>query len=85
MKNLWLRKFLVRVRTSKGRALASELVLLRGGLSSEIALQGGSLESEIMYRGVCANFEKMKICFLLQVLDNPPTSPAVNATGTIVL
>ena len=32
---------------SKGRAPASELVLLKGGLPSEIALQGGSLESKI--------------------------------------
>ena len=29
------------IRTYKGRAPASELVLLRGGLPSEIALQGG--------------------------------------------
>ena len=46
------------IRTSKGRAPASELVLLRGGLPSEIALQGGSLESKIVYRGVGADFEK---------------------------
>ena len=46
------------IRTSKGRAPASELVLLRGGLSSEIALQGGSLESKIVYRRVGADFEK---------------------------
>ena len=46
------------IRTSKGRAPASELVLLSGGLSSEIALQGGSLESKIVYRGVGADFEK---------------------------
>ena len=45
---------------SKGRAPASELVLLRGGLASEIALQGGSLESKIVCRGVGANFEKPK-------------------------
>ena len=31
------------IRTSEGRAPASELVLQRGSLSSEIALQGGSL------------------------------------------
>ena len=46
------------IRTSKGRASASEFVLLSGGLSSEIALQGGSLESKIVYRGVGADFEK---------------------------
>ena len=33
------------IRTSKGRAPASELALLMGGMPSEIALQGGSLES----------------------------------------
>ena len=46
------------IRPSKGRAPASELVLLRGGLPSEIALQGGSLEFKIVYRGVGADFEK---------------------------
>ena len=53
------------IRTYKGRAPASELVLLRGGLPSEIALQGGSLESKIVYRGVRADFEKPKIRFRL--------------------
>ena len=53
------------IRTYKGRAPASELVLLRGGLPSEIALQGGSLESKIVYRGVRADFEKPKIRFWL--------------------
>ena len=48
------------IRTYKGRAPASELVLLRGGLRSEIALQGGSLESKFVYRGVGADFEKPK-------------------------
>ena len=51
------------IRTYKGRAPASELVLLRGGLSSEIALQGGSLESRIVYRRVGADFEKPKKLF----------------------
>ena len=48
------------IHTSKGRAPASELVLLRGGLPSEIALQGVSLESKIVYhhRGVGADFQK---------------------------
>ena len=46
------------IRTCKGRAPASELVLLRGGLSKEIALQGRSLESKIVLRGVGADFEK---------------------------
>ena len=46
------------IRPSKGRAPASELVLLRGGLPSEITLQGGSLKSKIVYRGVGADFEK---------------------------
>ena len=45
----------------KGRAPASELVLLRGGLSSEIALQGGSLKSKIVYRGLGADFENILI------------------------
>ena len=53
------------IRTYKGRAPASELVLQRGGLPSEIALQGGSLESKIVYRGVRAEFEKPKIRFWL--------------------
>ena len=35
------------IRTYKGRAPASEHMLLRGGLPSEIVLQGGSLESKI--------------------------------------
>ena len=35
----WFQSF--SIRTSKGRALASELVLLRRGLPSEIAFQGG--------------------------------------------
>ena len=55
------------IRTSNGRALASELVLLRGGLPSEIALQGGSLESKIVYRGVGADFGKPKIYFWLSM------------------
>ena len=55
-KNIWSQSF--SIRASKGRATASELVLLRRGLPSEIALQGGSLESEIVYRGVGADFEK---------------------------
>ena len=40
------------IRTSEGRAPASELVLQRGSLPSEIALQRGSLESKMVYRGV---------------------------------
>ena len=48
------------IRTYKGRAPASELVLLRGGLPSEIALQGGRLESKIVYRGVGADFKNRK-------------------------
>ena len=56
------------IHTSKGRAPASELVLLRGSLPSEIALQVGSLESKIVYhyRGVVADFEKPKIYFRQQ-------------------
>ena len=46
------------IRTSKGRAPVSELVLLRGGQPFEILLQRGSLESKILYRGVGADFEK---------------------------
>ena len=53
------------IRTYKGRAPASELALLSGGLPSEIALQGGSLESKIVYRGVGADFEKPKKYFRL--------------------
>ena len=53
------------IRTYKGRAPASELVLLRGGLPSEITLQGGSLESKIVYRGVGADFKKPKKYFQL--------------------
>ena len=48
------------IRTYKGGAPTSELVLLRGGLRSDIALQGGSLESKFVYRGVGADFEKPK-------------------------
>ena len=54
------------IRTSKGRAPASELVLLREGLPSEIALRGGSLESKIVYRGVDADFENSKNTFSAQ-------------------
>ena len=51
------------IRTSKGRAPTSKLVLLWGGLLSEIALQGGSLESKIVYRRVGADFEKTEYIF----------------------
>ena len=52
------------IRTSKGRALASELVMLREDLPSEIALQGGSLENKIVYQGVSAYLDKpIKIFF----------------------
>ena len=53
------------IRTSEGRAPASELVLQSGSLPSEIALQGGSLESKMVYRGVGADFEKPKKYFRL--------------------
>ena len=56
LENIWSESF--SIRPSKGRAPASELVLLRGGLLSEIALQGGSLEFKIVYRGIGADFEK---------------------------
>ena len=49
------------IRTSEGRAPASELVLQRGSLPSEIALQGGNIESKMVYRGVSADLEKPKI------------------------
>ena len=49
------------IRTSEGRAPASELVLQRGSLPSEIALQGGNIESKMVYRGVSADLEKRKI------------------------
>ena len=42
------------IRTSEGRAPASELVLQRGSLPSEIALQGGNIESKMVYRWVGA-------------------------------
>ena len=53
----------IRTCTYKGRAPASELAWLKGGLHSEIALQEGSLESKIVYRlrEVGAYFEKPKI------------------------
>ena len=60
-KNVWSES--ISINTSKDRAPASEIVLLRGGLPSEIALQGGSLESKIVYRGVGADFEKPKYIF----------------------
>ena len=44
-----------------GRAPASELVLLRGGLPSEIALQGKSLDSKIVYQRLGADYEKPKM------------------------
>ena len=52
----WSESFLI--RTSKGRATASRLVLVKGGQPSEIALQGVSLQSKIVNRGVGADFEK---------------------------
>ena len=55
IKKCWSESF--SIRNSKGRAPASELVLLRGGLPSEIASRGGSLESKIVYQGVGADFE----------------------------
>ena len=64
LENFWPESF--SIRTSKGRAPASEPLLLRGGPPSEIALQGGSLESKIVYRGVGADFEKPKIYFRQQ-------------------
>ena len=51
------------IRTSEGRAPASELVLQSGSLPSEIALQGGSLESKMVYRGVGADFKNRKNIF----------------------
>ena len=42
------------IRTSKGRAPASELVLLRGGCPPRSHM-GGSLESKIVYRGQWRN------------------------------
>ena len=48
------------IRTSEGRAPASELVLQRGSLPSEIALQGGNIESKMVYRAVSADLEKPK-------------------------
>ena len=61
LENVQSESFLI--RTSKGRAPASELVLLRGGLPSETALQGESLESKVVYRGVGADFKKTKNTF----------------------
>ena len=51
------------IRTSEGRAPASELVLQKGSLPSEIALQGGNIESKTVYRGVSADLEKPKNIF----------------------
>ena len=51
------------IRTSEGRAPASELVLQRGSLPSEIALQRRNIESKMVYRGVSADFEKPKNIF----------------------
>ena len=51
------------IRTSEGRAPASELVLQRGSLPSEIALQGGNIESKMVYRGLSADLEKPKNIF----------------------
>ena len=51
------------IRTSEGRAPASELVLQKGSLPSEIALQGGNIESKMVYRGVSADLEKPKNIF----------------------
>ena len=48
------------IRTSEGRAPASELVLQRGSLPSEIALQGGNIESKMVYRGVSAASKNRK-------------------------
>ena len=48
------------IRTYKGRAPASELVLLRGGCLPRSHYKVGSLESKIVYRGVGADFEKPK-------------------------
>ena len=45
------------IRTSEGRAPASELALQRGSLLSEIALQGETFESKIVYRKVGPDFE----------------------------
>ena len=58
------------IRTSEGRAPASELVLERGSLPFEIALQGGSLDSKMVYRGVGADFEKPKKYSIIQIFFN---------------
>ena len=81
--NFWSESF--SIRTSKGRAPASELVLLRGGLPSAIALQGGKPRVQnFVTRGRC-KFEKPKIYFRQQGPDNPPPpcTPAVNATYVV--
>ena len=67
-KNFGLRNFRFEsfsIRTSEGKAPASELELQREGMPSEIAFSGGNLESKIVYRMVVANFENRKKYFRL--------------------
>ena len=63
--NFWSESSSIHTCNYKGKAPASEFVLIRWSLPSEIALQGGSLKSKIVYRGVGAYFEKPKKYFPL--------------------
>ena len=51
------------IRTYKGRAPASELVLLRGGLPSEIALQGEASSPKLCIEGYVQTSKNQKYVF----------------------
>ena len=58
------------IRTSKGRAPASKLLLQRGGLPSEIALQGDTSSSKFCIEGSVQTSKNRKYIFGLQWQGN---------------
>ena len=71
--------------TSKGRAPASELELLKGGLPSEIALQWGRLDSKTVYRRVGAECRLRKTVNIFSTYNEANHSRYVPLRAELVL